>query len=482
MNYRVVIRVLGNLLVLESIMMLPPLLVAIINGGTDITAFIISIMITLAVGIITGRTRQSREKVQAREGLTIVVLGWILVSVFGALPFLISGAIPSIVDALFETISGFTTTGATILRDTQSLPRGLLFWRSFTQWIGGMGILVFTLMFLPTIGVGAFQIYKAEIPGPTSDKIAPKMRDTAIILYAIYLTLSVIQFILLLLGGMSVYDAIVHTFSTLGTGGFSPYNSADLYINSRFIQVVIAVFMVLASSNYVLFVSLYKGRLKDIVKNEEFRFYIKVILVSTLLIGFNLFYYNYGSFFITMEESFFHVVSMVSSSGFATTDYELWPSFSKLILFFLMFVGGSSGSTGSGVKVIRILILIKIIKREILKIYHPRAVIPLKVNGRSLSNDAVNSVTSFFMLYLFLFVIGALVVSLEGYDFIGSISMSAASIGNIGLTFGFSGPSTTYADFSVATKIVCSFLMLAGRLELFTLIALITPTSWKNES
>ena len=284
MNYRVVVRVLGNLLVLESVMMLPPLLVALLNQGTDIKAFIISILITLFTGLIMGRIKQSKAKVKAQEGLSIVVYGWLLVSIFGALPFYISGAIPNVIDALFETVSGFTTTGATILTDVEALPRGLLFWRSYTQWIGGMGILVFTLMFLPTIGIGAFQIYKAEIPGPTSDKIAPRMRDTVTILYVTFILLSLAQFILLLLGGMGLYDSIVHTFSTLGTGGFSPYNSADLYINSAYIQVVIALFMLLASSNFALFISIYRGKVREALTNEEFRFYLIVILVCTLLI------------------------------------------------------------------------------------------------------------------------------------------------------------------------------------------------------
>lgn len=481
MNYGIVIKVLGNLLIIESLMMVPSLLIAIYNKGTDISAFIFTMTLTACTGFLLSKKSSKNKRMKAKEGLAIVAWGWVLASFFGSLPFIFSGSIYSFVDAFFETVSGFTTTGATIIDNIEILPKGILFWRSFTHWIGGMGILVFTVALLPTIGVGGFQIFKAESPGPVSDKIAPKIKDTAKILYITYITISLLEIILLKLGGMSLYEANIHTFGTVGTGGFSSRNASIGAFNSTYIHVVISIFMVLSGTNFSLYFALYKGRWKEIFKNEELRFYLGIIFASTLLIGLNLKFTSYKNTGIAFRDSFFQTSSIITTTGYATANFDKWPTFSKAILFLLMFIGGCAGSTGGGMKGIRILVLIKLIKRQIAKIFHPRAMISIKVGGKPITSDTTASIASFFVLYILLFVIGTILISLEGIGIESSASAVAAMIGNVGPGFGFVGPSCTYSGFSNISKIILSILMLLGRLELFTIIALVAPKSWKNE-
>lgn len=479
MNYGTILKVIGNLIVFEAFALVAPLGISFYYGSSDLQAIINTIIILLVVGYPLTKLKVTRQHVRTKEAIAIVTLGWFVVSAFGALPFMFSGALPSFTDAFFETVSGLTTTGATVITNIEILPEGLLFWRSFLHWIGGMGILVLALAIMPTIGVGAFQIFKAETPGPIADKIAPKMRDTAKILYTAYLGITIIETILLMLGGMSLYDALIHTFGTVGTGGFSNYNSSIGHFNSYYIYTVISVFMIMSGVNFSLYYDLYRGKIRNIFKNVEFKVYISIILASTLLVYLNI-SGTYATDFQDFIQSLFQVSSMMTTTGYATTNFDLWPDFSKAILFILMFVGGSAGSTGGSIKVIRLIILFKLIKREVQKLLHPRATLPVQLNGKMLTADVISSVTGFFFLYMLLFAGGTLLISFENIGLLSAASAVAATLGNIGPGFDFVGPTQTYALFSVPSKWILSFMMLFGRLELFTLFLLMTPSYWRK--
>ncbi|NLJ40401.1 MAG: TrkH family potassium uptake protein [Clostridiales bacterium] len=483
MSYKIVVRVLGFLLILEGLLMIPSLLVSVFYGQKDSIAFLISIGLTVLVGFIMSRVKESDKKLRTKEGLAIVSAGWVLASFFGCLPFVISGSIPSFIDAFFETISGLTTTGSTLVRDIEILPKGILFWRSFTHWIGGMGILVFAVAILPIIGVGGFQIFKAESPGPSPDKIVPRVKDTARILYITYISITVLQIVLLVAGGMSLYESAVHTFGTVGTGGFSTRNASVGAFKSTYIHIVITVFMVLSGANFSLYYGLYRGKWRDVIRNGELKLYLGIILASGLFIGLNIFYGSdaYKNIGTAFRDSFFQVGSIITTTGYATVDFDLWPVFSKMILLFLMFVGGCAGSTAGSIKNIRFLVLGKVIKRQVARTFHPNAYIPIKVDGKVVSEDVVSGISGFLMLYIIMFVFGVLLISLEGHDIGSTISSVATTLGNVGPGLGFVGPTRNFADFSPYSKLLFSFLMLMGRLELFTIIGLIAPRAWKNE-
>ncbi|SET26940.1 trk system potassium uptake protein TrkH [Natronincola peptidivorans] len=480
MNYGIVLKVLGNLLLFEAVALLLPLAVGIYYKESSVLAFMYTILILIVLGGMMRKFPSSSKQIKAREGLSIVAGGWIFVSFFGALPFVLDGSIPSMVDAFFETVSGLTTTGATIINDIEVLPRSILFWRSFTHWLGGMGILVLTLAVLPALGVGGFQIFKAESPGPVSDKLVPRMRNTATILYTAYLGITILEMILLLAGGLTLYESALHTFGTVGTGGFSTYNSSIGAYESSYVVMVIAIFMIASGVNFSLYYELYKKNFKEIYKNSELKLYLSIIAISVLLITLNLYGNVYDNIFETFKQAFFQVGSFITTTGYTTTNYEEWPGFSQSILFFLMFAGGSAGSTGGSIKIIRLLILLKLVIREISKILHPRAVIPIRINGKMISADVIAGVSSFFFLYLLLLMVGSLLISLEGIGLVSSISSVAATLGNIGPGFGFVGPTQTYSDFSVASKMLLSLMMLFGRLELYTIFILLMPAFWKE--
>lgn len=481
MNYSMVLKNLGILLICEALAMIPSLGVAIGTKGKDEAAFLYTIAILLFLGICTLFIKPKNKTIYGRDGFAIASIGWILASFFGALPFYFSGAVPSLVDSFFEAVSGFTTTGSSIITNVEALPQGLIFWRSFTHWIGGMGILVFTIAVLPTLGVGGFQIFKVESPGPKPDRIVPRVKDTAKILYITYSVITLLEIVLLLLGGMPLFDAAVHTFGTVGTGGFSIKNESIGAYNSTYIHLVIGIFMILSGVNFSLYYSLFKGKVKEVVKNEELRLYMGIILTSVILIALNINKHMYNNFGLSLRDSFFQVGSIITTTGYATVDFDQWPTFSKIILFSLMFVGGCAGSTGGGIKNIRILVLLKLIKREITKIFHPRAVIPIKTEDKVVPNETVASITSFFMLYIIIFVLGTAIISLEGIDFESSAGAVAATLGNIGPGIGLVGPARTYSQFSYGGKLLLSLLMLLGRLELFTIIALLVPSTWRKE-
>ena len=480
MNYGIVLRVLGILLVIESGLMAPSLLISYFQGGADFYPFLISIAMTLLAGILVSRSKPKDTSISAKDGLAIVALGWLAISIFGALPLFLSKATPTYIDAFFETVSGFTTTGSSIIPNVEILPKGILFWRSFTHWIGGMGILVFTIALLPALGIGGFQIYKAESPGPIAGKMAPRIKDTAKILYLTYLGITVLEVILLLFGKMTLFEAFVHTFGTVGTGGFG-IKGSSIGDYSSYIQVVIGIFMVVSGVSFSLYYSVYRGKGKEIFKNEELRLYLGIILTATALIALNLYLTNYDTIMSSLKDSFFQVSSIMTTTGYATADFDLWPSFSKGLLVILMLIGGSAGSTAGGMKVIRILVMFKLIRREISKIFHPRAVLPIKNNGRMVPNEVVAGIYSFIALYLVIFCLGTLVITLEGVGLVTASTSVIATLSNIGTGLALVGPSQNFALYSGATKLLLSFFMLLGRLELFTIIALLAPKTWKRE-
>lgn len=481
MNYGIVLKVLGNILMVESTLMLPALSIAFCTNEHDKIAFLVTVIITSIIGFIMSKKTTVKDNVNVKEGLAIVALGWIFASLFGALPFYLSGSIPSYVDAVFETVSGFTTTGASILSNVEGLPHGILFWRSFTHWIGGMGILVFTIALLPVLGIGGFQIFKAESPGPTKDKIMPRIKDTAKILYTIYFSITILQIILLRLGGMSIFDSLLHTFGSVGTGGFGIKNNSVAFYDSTYIHIIIGIFMLLSGINFSLYYSLFKGRWRDVFKNEELRLYLTVVSIAVMAITVNLFMTSYAGIFRALRDSFFQVSSIITTTGYTTANFDVWPTFSKTILFTLMFIGGCAGSTAGGIKVIRILILMKLIKRDVAKLFHPRAFISIKNSGKKVTDETIMSINGFFTLYILIFVISTIIVSLEGLDIVSTSSAVAATLGNIGPGLGFVGPANNFGGFSPLSKILFSFLMLSGRLEIFTLITLILPKNWTME-
>lgn len=481
MNYGIVLRVVGSILLVESLLMTPSLFIAMSTGGPDKIPFLITIFITGLMGFFLTRIKRENTNIGAKEGLFIVAMGWTVMSILGALPLYLSNSTPTYIDAFFEIVSGFTTTGATVIGDVESLPLGILFWRSFTHWIGGMGILVFTLALLPALGIGGFQILKAESPGPVTSKMAPRIKDTAKILYTTYITITILEVILLKLGGMSLFDSFAYTFATVGTGGFATKNASVGWYNSTYIYIVIGFFMLFSGINFTIYYAMFRGKIRDVLRDEELKTYLLIVLVSIIAIMFNLYFTDFSGILDSLKHSFFQVISIITTTGFSTTDFDLWPSFSKGILLLLMFIGASAGSTGGGMKVIRILVMLKLIKRNILKLFHPRAIIPVKINNKVLPTETIESINSFLGLYIIIFVLSTIVVSLEGVDLVSAASTVAATLGNVGPGFGYVGATKTYFGYSAITKLFLSLLMLLGRLELYTIIALLVPRNWRRE-
>lgn len=482
MNYGIVIKVLGIILLIEALLMSPSIFISYAYDGDAHHPFIWTIVVMVILGILMAKLKRKNDHhIRAKDGIVIVALGWVMISLFGAIPLWTSGSVPTYIDAVFEIVSGFTTTGASVIANVDGLDKGVLFWRSMTHWIGGMGILVFTLALLPALGVGSLQIFKAESPGPVAGKIVPRMKDTARVLYVSYILLTVLQVIFLLFGGVNLLEAFVITFGTVGTGGFGPRNDS-LASYSPYVQVVTGIFMVMSGVNFSLYFLFFRKKYKEFLEDRELRLYLFFVGSSVVMIAWNLFMTFGGDALVRLRESFFQVSSIMTTTGYSTVDFDLWPSFSKLILFFLMFVGGSAGSTAGGMKVIRIMIVLKLIKREVSKIFHPRALIPIKVGGKIVSNEIIARINSFTAIHLVIFTIGSLVVSLEGGTIESSMSAVAATLNNIGPGFGAVGPTVTFAHYSDFTKIFLSLVMLLGRLEHFTIIALLVPKSWTKES
>ena len=475
MNYRVVLKLLGNVLKYEIFLLIIPLLVALYYGDGDALSFLITMGLMVPLMIYLCKIRIDKKEIYAKEGFLTVGLAWILISVVGALPFVISGAIPSFIDAFFETSSGFTTTGASILTEIESLPRGILFWRSFTHWIGGMGFLIFILAVIPSVSTNTIFLLKAESPGPNPGKIVPKIRETAKILYMIYFVMTVIETILLMVSGLSLYDALIHALGTAGTGGFSNMNRSVASL-----EWIITIFMLLFGVNFALYFQMFKGDFKSVFKSEELRYYILMIVVSIVLITINILDFNGGNIGLSIRDSSFQVASVITT-GYATTDFNLWPTFSKIILTLLMFAGAMAGSTGGGIKTVRIVLILKAIKREIDKILHPKRIQRVKMDGKVVEEEVVLGVLLFIGAYIVISLIAIFIVALDGFDLVTTTTSVIATISNIGPGFEMVGATGNFAAFSPLSKIVLSFCMLAGRLEIYPMLILFSPSIWRKK-
>ena len=480
-NKKIIIHVMGLLLVIEAVFLAISAIVSLIYGQDDLYSLLITSGICLIIGITLRLLTNNAEKnIGKREGYIIVSLVWVVFSFFGALPFVIHGAIPSYTDAFFETISGFTTTGASILNDIESVPNGLLFWRSLTQWLGGMGIIVLSIAILPIFGIGGMQLFVAEVPGPTPDKLHPRIKETAKRLWGIYILFTLAETILLKIGGMTWFDAINHSFTTMATGGYSTKQASIAHFNSPFIHYVITIFMFLAGTNFTLSYFALHLKFDKVFKYEEFRYYLGFILFFTFSITFVLWYYEGFGLEKSFRDSAFQVVSIIPTTGFATADYLQWLPFVVVMIFALMFFGGSAGSTGGSVKIVRITLLLKNSYQELKRIIHPNAVIPVRMNGKGVAPQIISNILAFVVIYMLITIMSTAVISSFGYDLETSIGAVAATLGNIGPGIGQVGPVENYAHIPAFGKWFLSFLMLIGRLELFTVLILFSPAFWKK--
>jgi trk system potassium uptake protein TrkH len=464
-----------------AIAMALPVSFSLYYGDGDHMALLGSAAITLLSGLLLFKATRFERDLRPKEGFAVVTFAWVSLSLFGCLPFLLSGAIPSFTDAFFETMSGFTTTGATILTDVERLPHGLLFWRSFTHWIGGMGIIVLSLAILPFLGIGGMQLFKAEVPGPVADKLTPRIAGTAKILWGVYVLISAVEALLLWLGGMSVFDALCHTFGTVATGGFSTRNASIGAYDSAYIDYVIIVFMLLAGTSFALHYRLLRGDIRAYVRSREFLFFLSIIGIAlVIIIGLDTFLLYHRNVGLTIRKTLFQVVAILTTTGYGTADYGKWAFSSQFVLFILMFIGGCAGSTGGGMKVMRIHLLVKVVFTEFTHLLHPHAVRPVRIGQNVIPRDVVSNVVGFFITFLLIFVLGVLVMSALGLDMATSFGAVAAAINNIGPGLGDVGPSDNYSHIPAAGKWILAFLMLVGRLEVFTVIILFSPSYWRK--
>ena len=479
MNYSMIFFIIGWVFLIEAALMAPSALVALLYAEQSIWAFAAAIGLCLLLGVPLVRRQPANKVFYAKEGCVTVALSWIVMSLMGALPFVFSGVIPSIVDAMFETVSGFTTTGASILKDVEVLPRCMLFWRSFTHWIGGMGVLVFLLCLLPMSGGGySMNLMKAESPGPSVSKLVPKVRSTAKLLYGLYVALSLLELALLLLGSMPLFDAVCTTFGTAGTGGFGIKNSS-IGEYSAYIQSIVTIFMILFGINFNVYFLLYMRKPKEALRCEEAGWYLAIIAVSTLII--TVFIRNSFPDLVTaFRHAAFQVGSIITTTGFSTADFNVWPAVPKAILVLLMFIGACAGSTGGGIKVSRIVLLFRTMTREIEQIIHPHMVKKLKFEGRVVGQEVLRSVNAFMVAYVLIFAGSTLLICLDGFDLVTSFTSVAATLNNIGPGLELVGPASNFSCFSDLSKIVLIFDMLAGRLEIFPLLVLFFRDTWKK--
>ena len=480
MNYKMVIYLLGRILVIMALLMCFPLCVALIYHERTWSSFFVTIVAQLILGIICSIRKPKKTEFYAKEGFVIVAFSWVLTSLFGALPFYLSGEILSYGDAFFETVSGFTTTGATILNDIESLSRGSLFWRSFTHWIGGMGVLVFVLAILPKSHASqSMHIMRAEVPGPQVGKLVSRMRGTARILYGIYIVMTVLEVICLMVAGMPFFDSILNSFATAGTGGFCLKNASIAAYDNVVVDYIITVFMLLFGINFGLFYLILTGHVLQALKSEELRWYLGIIAVATLVIALNIMP-QYAGFGEAFRYSLFQVSSLITTTGFITADYSRWPVFSQTILMVLMFVGASAGSTGGGIKVARVIVLFKTSLKEIRKQLRPRSVTTLTLEGKMLDEKAASGVMSYMAIYAFVFVASLLLISADGYSHATNFSAVATCLNNVGPGLDAIGPVYNFSEFSMFSKLVLSVNMLAGRLELLPIMMLLSPHTWRR--
>ncbi|CAB1057732.1 Trk potassium uptake system protein TrkH [Olavius sp. associated proteobacterium Delta 1] len=482
MRWRFILKIIGVLTFFFGLTMIFPLLVGLYYRDGSVISLVKSMGITVATGLILYFIffKAEAEVISQREGMAIVALGWTAVGLFGALPFYLADGYVSITDAVFESVSGFTTTGASVLTSIEAVSKGLLFWRSFIQWLGGMGIIVLSVAILPFLGVGGMQLYKAEVPSPVPDKLKPRIRDTAVILWKVYAVISLAQVILLMLGGMGLFDALCHTFTTMPTGGFSTRNASVAHYDSVYFDCVFIIFMLLAGINFSLHYQMIRGKPLAFWQDSECRFFLGAVAVLILVVSLDVFRTVYDTMGDALRYGAFQVVSIVTTTGFATADYEQWPAMSQLILLLCMFMGASAGSTGGGMKCLRPMLCFKYCYRELFSLIHPRAVTRIKIGGKTVPDDVMRSVLGFLALYVGLFALSSVVLAGLGVDFTTSFSAVAATIGNIGPGFGAVGPVENFAGIPVAGKWLLVWCMLLGRLEIFTVIILVVPEFWRK--
>ena len=478
MNYRFVFKTLGNLLLIEAFLLLFPLGIAIYNNEKTLP-FIFTIILLIILGSLFSLIKSKRKDYFAKEGLLITTLSWVLLSIFGAIPFVLDGAIPNYIDALFETVSGFTTTGSSILTDVEALSKGVLFWRSFTHFIGGMGILVFAMAIIPMSNDNSMHMIKAEVPGPFPGKLLPRMSDTAKWLYGIYITLTLIEIILLCIGGMPLFDSILTSFGTAGTGGFGIKNTSIAFYNSAYIEYIVGIFMLLFGINFNVFFFIIMKKFKLVFSNEEMKSYLIIIATSVILITLNIL-----SMCTNIAEafrlSFFQVSTVITTTGYSTTDFNLWPTFSKMILFILMFFGACGGSTGGGIKISRIVILFKRLYYDIVALVHPRAVKTIKFENKKLNDKTVNAIGYYILLYIIIIATITLLVSIDNFDFETTLTSVVSCVSNIGPGLGLVGPMGNFSIFSNFSTILLTLAMLLGRLELYPLLLFLSPSFYEK--
>lgn len=478
MNYSIIRYILSRVLEFTGLFLLLPYFVGLIYGEPQRYAFLIVAVTGLVLGTLSCLRKPKSNVFYAREGFVTVSLSWVLISLVGAVPFVLTGEYPSYVDAVFETVSGFTTTGCTVLSDVEVLAKCTQFWRLFTHWIGGMGVLVFLLAVLPLSGSYNMHLMRAESPGPSVGKLVPKVKNTARILYQIYIGITLLEIILLLFTGLPLFDATTLTFSTVGTGGFGLLNSS-MAAYSREVQIIIMIFMLLCGVSFNIYYLLLMRKPGEIFKNEELRAFLVIIAGSTLLIGINICssYQNIGE---SIFQAGFHVIAVITTTGFCITDFNLWPTFSKTILFILMIIGACAGSTGGGLKVSRLIILIKSIKNEVMSVIHPRSVKKVHYCGRPVSEEIESSIRAFLVIFVMIYLLSILIVGLDGYDLETNMSAVMTCMGNVGPGFNLVGPTGNFGSFSVLSKCVLMFDMLAGRLELLPILVLFSVKTWKK--
>jgi trk system potassium uptake protein TrkH len=482
MRWRFILRTIGVLIFFFGLTMIFPLMVGFYYRDQSLIALLLSMGITVIAGLILYLIfrKAQAEVISQREGMAIVAVGWAAVGLFGALPFYLGDGCFTFVDAFFESVSGFTTTGASVLTNIEAVSKGLLFWRSFIQWLGGMGIIVLSLAILPFLGVGGMQLYKAEVPTPVPDKLKPRIRDTAMILWKVYALISLAQVIFLVVGGMTLYDALCHTFTTMPTGGFSTKNTSVAHFDSVYFDVVIIFFMLLAGINFSLHYQMLRGKTLAFWQDSECRFFLGAVVLLTWAVSFNVFGTVYQSIGEAVRYGAFQVVSIVTTTGYVTADYEKWPAMSQFILLLCMFLGASAGSTGGGMKCLRIMLCFKFCYKELFYLIHPHAVSHIKIGGKTVPDDVMRSVLGFLALYMGLFALSSVLLAGLGVDFTTAFTAVAATIGNVGPGFGMVGPVENYAQIPVLGKWLLIWCMLLGRLEIFTVIILMVPEFWRK--
>ena len=482
MRWSFILNIIGMLVIFLGICMIFPLFFGLYFKDQSIIPLVQSMGITIGSGssLVICFRRTKVEHISHREGMAIVAIGWTAIGFFGAFPFYLGPEFSTFVDAFFESVSGFTTTGSSILTNIEAVSKGLLFWRSFIQWLGGMGIIVLSVAILPFLGVGGMQLYKAEVPSPVPDKLKPRIKDTATVLWKVYALITLAQVFLLMVGGMDFYDALCHAFTTMPTGGFSTQNTSIAHFDSVYFDTVIIIFMLLAGINFSLHYQFLRGKPLAFWRDSECRFFLGSVLILIVIVTFNI----YGTVYETMGQAFrygaFQVVSIVTTTGYATADYELWPSMSQLILLLCMFLGASAGSTGGGMKCLRVMLALKYCYKELFSLIHPRAVKHIKIGGVAVHEDVIRSVLGFMGLYVGLFAFSSVLIASMGVDLVTSVASVAATIGNIGPGLGMVGPTDNFAQMPYQGKWVLIWCMLLGRLEIYTVIILFVPEFWRK--